>query len=387
MSDSKPLIFYDRSRVTTDWKCRRARYLGYEYQGKGLTSGGIHLELFMGTTIHDALSGIANGVDIEAIALAAKQQLSDALFSASQSEPGIDQFIAEQTALTEGLVRGFHRHVWPRLLAQYPTIVAVEQEMTFRHNEAGQPDPDGTFWFMSKPDLILEDKEGNLFYIEYKSTSSNKDTWVNSWQDAVQLHSTCRAVEQTLGRPVTGVVVQGLYKGYQAYNKQNSPFCYTYHRPGVPPFNKPEHRYEYAAGYKRYPVWLKDGGIKEWVENMPENMLTEQFPQTPPIFINDKLVDAFFRQRAEREAEIALASRGAENPDPAVGQLILDMSFDQDFSQCRPSFGKGCQFRKICHGRGGDPLQLGFSYRQPHHDPEVELWAAREKALDNPTNA
>lgn len=373
-----PLKIYDRSRVVTDWNCRRQRFYAYEYEGKGLTSAGMHLELYLGTVLHDALSGIAQGVCIDDLATAAKQQLSDAIISNGAVEPGIELFAAEQCALTEGLIRGFHRHVWPALIEQYPNVVAVEQEMAFRHDIEGQLDPNGDFLFMSKPDLILEDKEGNLFYIEYKSTSSNKDAWVNSWQDAVQLHSTCRAVEATLGRPVTAVVVQGLYKGYSAYNKQNSPFCYSYHRPGVPPFNKAEFRYDYMGGFKKYPTWMMPNGVKGWVEGMSDQLLAEQFPRTPPIFINESLIDAFFRQRAEREMEIHAAREGTRN-NPQLTPMLLDMSFPQSFDKCRPSFGKGCQFRGICHG-SGVPDQIGpgerYDWRKPHHDPEVELQKA-----------
>jgi hypothetical protein len=367
------IVLYDRSRVTTDWRCPRSRYWGYEYQGKGITSGNIHLELYMGTAIHDALGAIATfqknveAVNIDLIATTAKTQMVQALLAQMDGEDEYEAttFANEQAALVEGLVRGYYRHVWPRLLQQYPTIISIEQEMTYEHDN---------LTFMARPDLIMADTEGNLFYIEYKSTSSKREDWINSWNTAIQLHSSVRAAEATLGEPITAVVVQGLYKGYPAYGKQSSPFCYAYFKTGNPPFTEASYSYEYKAGYKRTPTWELDGGVKQWVEDMPDAVLADQFPQTPPIFINDDLLNAFFRQRAEREPEIAVVSKGLLDPDlkSVFRDQLLDMAFPQKFDQCVPGWGKPCQFRMLCHGVIDDPLKAGFEYRIPHHALELE---------------
>lgn len=361
MSNTKPLILYDRSRVTTDWSCPRKRYWNFEHEGKGITADRHALELFLGTVLHDGLAAIAaNTIPIDEIALAAHDEVIMGL-------PDDEQFANEQAALVEGLLRGFSRHIWPRFSAQY-TVVAVEKELLFPHDGMG---------FMSKPDLLVRDKEGNLWYVEYKSTSTNKEQWVNSWTTAIQLHSSIRAVEHELGEKVTGIIVQGLYKGYVSYGKQTSPFCYGYYKPGNPPFSTDQWRYTWDRGFNKYPVWQKAGGLKAWVDNMPDDLLQEQFPQVPPIFINERLIDAFFRQRGDREIEIRLARQGLMNPDndPSVKQTLLDMAFPQRWDQCAPSFGKPCQFRKLCHsGMDADPLSAGFVYREPHHTPEMEQW-------------
>lgn len=366
--DSKPLVLYDRSRVTTDWQCPRKRYWQYEYEGRGVVSSNTHLELFMGTTIHDGLAAIAAFQDegvkvpIDTIAEAAHKQMVEALLAETTGEVDEINFAEEQAALVEGLLRGFYKHVWSRLIKSYPVIKCIEREMTYEHNG---------MVFMSRPDLVVADSDGNNWYIEYKSTSSKKDGWVNSWTTAVQLHSTIRAIEATIGEKVTGVIVQGLYKGYESYGKQNSPFCYAYHRQGSPPFTKTETIYEYRAGFKRIPTWNLEGGVKKWVDGMSEEMLTEQFPQTPPIFVKDDLIDAFFAQRAVREREIDLALQMMEFAPEAQYEL-LNTSFPQKFDQCYPYFGKPCSYVRMCHGNVRDPLSNGFEWRQGHHQLEVE---------------
>ena len=358
--------YYDRSRTVTDWSCARKRYWNYEFDGKGIVPNTTALELFLGTTVHDGLAAVAHGVAIDDIAGTAWKETFDGLIELdmTSSEDEAMAFAKEQASLVEGLLRGFNRHVWPQLMAEYPTIVAVEKEMTYKHNG---------LTFMSKPDLVLEGPDGTVVYVEYKTTSSKKDSWINSWNTAVQLHSTMRAIKETMNVDVTGVIVQGLYKGYESYGKQSSPFCYAYRRAANPPFVKEEIGYEYKAGFRRFPIWELPGGVQKWVETMPIEILRDQFPRTPLIFINDELVERFFAQRATREMEIAMAMEMVKDTDDEEAKTqILDVSFPQKFDQCIPSFGRPCIYRNLCFNRVTSPLSQGYTYREPHHAPELE---------------
>lgn len=366
---NKIIRLLDRTRTVADWKCPRARYWGYEYMGRGITKSATSLELFMGITIHDALAAIATAPDlsIDTIAEAAQIQMYEELIRIAGETvmPEHVEFAREQAALTEGLIRGFHKHVWPRLMDQYPTIVAVEQEMEYNLYE----DDNLHLIFMTKPDLIVEDLEGNLVYLEYKSTSSKKASWINSWDTQVQLHSSILATEATIGRKPEFVQIVGLYKGYESYGKQSSPFCYAYKKAGNPPFTKDIISYDYKAGLRRSATWEMPGGVKAWVEGMPDNVLTDQFPMTAPIPVNDDLVQAFFKQRVYRETEITTAAQVGEYDSPETG---LDKVYPQRFDQCKPSFGWSCGFNKLCHGHVSDPLTEGFELRTPHHQKELE---------------
>lgn len=365
-----PLIVYDRSRVTTDWRCPRLRFLQYDLEGKGIVPSHQHLELFLGTQIHDGLSAIAHGVDIDAICQAAVDQVMESLLDATNGEVNGEIFAHEQSSLVEGLLRGFYKHTWPRLMETYPKILFIEEEMKYEHNG---------LVFMSRPDLVLEGPDGPV-YIEYKSTGSKKEEWINSWETAIQLHSTVKAIEHTKGIKCVGAIVQGLYKGWVAYGKQTSPMCYAYLRKGNPPFTKDEVSYEYKAGLKKYPTWELEGGVKRWVEEMPDTVLQDQFPQTPMIFIKDDMVERFFNQRDIREHEIKLAKQilEAHKEDKEASTGLLDAAFPQRFDQCTPSFGKPCQMKRICHGGVENPLENGFEFRVPHHELEIEIWKERE---------
>lgn len=370
MTSSSPLILWDRSRATTDWQCPRKRYWGYEYDGQGLRSEEEGLNLFLGGVFHDGFAAIATlhtageAVDINLISTLAGKQVLDAL----STSPEKLLFAQEQSCMIEGLLRGFYRHQWPKLLEKYPVILFVEKEIAYIHNG---------LMLMSKPDLLLATSDGSeTVYVEYKSTNSKREEWIAGWETAVQLHSTVRAVKQTLGIEVNSVIVQGLYKGYVSYGKQSSVFCYAYKRNSSPPFNREEVSYEYKPGMKRVPVWELEGGVKAWVTGMPEEILAANFPQTPPIFVNDYLIDRFFAQREIREVEINIASRLLCSPDKNPGdsdgnQRLLDRVFPQRFDQCR-AWNRDCEFLRLCHSRVDNPLQSGYIYRVPHHQPELD---------------
>jgi hypothetical protein len=356
---------YSRSAVVTDWKCPRKRYLQYELDGRGIVNPHSSLELALGTTVHDGLAGIALGVPIQEAASVQGYAMYQSLVPTVNPTDAEILFGNEQAALVEGLLRGFYRHMWPRLQAAYPEVVMVEKELLYPH--------DGLL-FMAKPDLVARDPEGVLWYVEYKTTSYKHEGWVNQWDTAVQLHSSIRAIEAELGEKVGGVVVQGLYKGYESYGKQSSPFCYAYSRQGNPPFSRTEIRYEYAAGFKRAPTWELDGGVAKWVEDMPEGIIADQFPQAPPIYAKDDLIDTFFNQRATREKEIQLATHMITiyKDNEAAVKGVMDVCFPQKFDQCKPGWknNKPCEYARICHGSVPNPLESGYEYRVSHHEAE-----------------
>lgn len=360
---TNPLIYYSRSAVVSDWVCPRKRYWNYEYAGRGINPMASPLALQMGILIHDGLAAITANIDIDTIADAANAQLKGMLLE-GQDFPSTENihFAEEQAALVEGLLRGYHRHIWPQLQEDYE-VVACEKEMIYEH--------DGLH-FLSKPDLLLRNKEsGDLIYVEFKSTSSVKEQWMASWQTAVQLHSSIKAVEATLGETVSQVIVQGLNKGYVSqYNRQESILIYGYFKAGQPPFQKDTWSYVYRAGLKKEPIWKREGGVKQWIAEMPENILSQQLPITPPIFINRDLVDAFFRQRAVREHDIRLARDWLlEHPDD---KDMIDRFFPQHFEQCTPGWGTGCSYRKLCHGNIQEPLAAGYELRHSHHQLEED---------------
>lgn len=351
------------TRISADSTCPRSRYWSYEADGTGYEPPDTGIELFIGTTVHDCIAAIINNsAPIDTIADAANKQVFDALLQGLEHDDDSINYAHEQATLVEGMVRGFDKHVWPILSKLYPKVVAIEHECKY--------DKDGIS-FIRRPDCLAEDTEGNLCYLEWKTSSSKNDKWIASWSTAVQLHATVRAVEQTFGRPVQHVQVIGLYKGYNGFGgKNNSPFTHIYRSEASPPFVKEMLSYEYRKGLRKFPVWELNGGQKRNIEGMPANVLADQFPMTAPIYVNDDLIEAWIRQSALREREVIMAKSLAESPD--LQQIVMDGTFPQRFDKCVPAWGRACQFRNLCFGRAdANPLQMGYTVRQTREEKEA----------------
>lgn len=381
---NKP-IYHSRPRAEADWRCPRYRYFSYEWDATGLDADIETIEMFFGTSIHDATAVIAQmwkasqAVDIDLIATTTATQVREGVLALAVGTDDQREVLAnEQACLAEGLVRGFYRHQWPLIMKRWPRILAIEADVTYRHDHEGNPDPDGKFEFLAKPDLVVESEDGSeRVYIEYKTTSSKREEWINSWDKQVQVHGTREAIKSTLGIDCTGVVVQGFYKGYESYGKLATPLAYAYHRWGNPPFSQTETVYEYKAGYRRYPVWELEGGCKKWVDNMPSEVLMEQFPETPTIFPDPAYTRAFFAQRAIRELDIRfgrdVAKAAKDAGDLKSLESVLTVTFPQKFRECKQARRNGeCPMLHLCFGDIKDPLKAGMSPRTPHHKAEID---------------
>lgn len=374
------LIFHSRPRAQADWKCNRARFYAYDFEG-GIVKDNLSVDLFIGSTLHDALAAIASQhlagkVDITKIATISRESVYNTLYEYIKGQKkGEDGqiFALEQATLVDALIRGFYKITWPNLIAQYPKVLFVEQEMIYPH--------DGNMIFMAKPDqvisLILESEDGGNIYLEFKSTSNKKLEWINSWNKNIQVHATMKVIEHHIKKEVLGTIIQGLYKGYTSYGKFSSQLVYCYKRAGNPPFITPQISAEWKAGSKRFPIWELDGGAEEWIETIPIEILADQFPRTPLIFPDESLTKAFFSQRTIREREVQDAIALLENPGITAEkrEQILNTYFPQNFDACAPAWGSGCQYYNICHGPAReDPLSHGFLVRDRNHEqPYVDL--------------
>ena len=127
----------------------RRRFLQYHYGGKGLTEVRISLPLRIGSIVHDVIEEMAQEGNWET-----EMNAHLCAFAEDMREAGFEEhFKAEQGALVEGMLRGFHRYRWPRIKERCPGgVFAAEMETVI---DLG----DGV-GFMVKPDLLMLDAGG-----------------------------------------------------------------------------------------------------------------------------------------------------------------------------------------------------------------------------------
>lgn len=368
--DTQPLIFFDRTRRSVDGTCRRRRWWAFEYEGRGISPRARALYFDIGDIIHKALAQLLRQEAEQ------EETIRDAVegFRGQVAATLPAEKLEEQCALIEGMLRGWCRAVLPRLLAEY-NVLHVETEFPYRVRDGAVPIEMGV-----TPDALLERKsDRTVWYREHKTSGSLDARWFPQWPKAIQLHSTAHIVGERMGRPVEGVIVGGLYKGYEnrkAGGRQESIWCYGYTRPGNT--GGPEILYEWKAGARKVPTWTQPGGVRGWVEQMPDPVVADQFAETPPIYLNAYLVERFFAQSAYRETEIRMGrAQYYATSDASIREGILDTYFPQNFDACAPPIGAPCPYGDCCFNPviAGNPLATGlYVPRVPHHalDPVAQ---------------
>jgi hypothetical protein len=364
------LLFLDRTRNSTDLKCRRMRYWAFEWRRRGISARLRGVPLEMGSIIHDALAHLLEGREIDEVAAEAVTRHQKAQ---DEGKLGLaEERVLESQVLLEGMLRGWHRFVLPRILSEYH-VIKVEGEVIYDFLGCR---------LGAKPDVLLRRKgDQTLWYVEWKTTSTMSPEYFNSWTKAVQLHAGALGVARTIGEEIAGAIVFCIYKGYwnKKYRRQESIFCY-----GYGPRDNGDHAfpqrlaYEYKPGLIKYPIV----DIKRWVAEMPEDVLSEQFADTGPVLLDERLCEAWLRQTAIREKEIDHAVNLIElAASPEAREEILDRYFQQNFNECLPAFGGfRCSYHDACHVKhiGEDPIGSGiFDLREAHHTTDP-VWMVEE---------
>ncbi len=373
---TSPLPFYTRTARTQDEKCRRSRYWLTECptsKGKtGVVPSATSMALEEGILFHEVMTSVLLAKDPHVFELA----VADAVDRLRvEVEWASERQRMEQTTMVEGLMRAAYRSVRPRILDEYD-VIKVEQEMPFEHDGVVQG---------QKPDAILRRKaDSALIQLDWKSSGLISPAFFNSWETAVQFQWGPVAITKHLGEPCEAVMIQVLYKGRMDGDDLSSIFAYGYAPATRPPGSKLS--YAYVKGLRKYPVWLEPGGIKTWVEEMPDDILMKWLPETRPVSSKTAIVEASLRQAALREKQIARGSdllQMTEQQVHAIGtedwletrQGIMDEIFPQSFSMCTPVVGFPCAYKPLCVNpvAARDPERHGFMPREPHHTSETKL--------------
>lgn len=338
----EPVEFVGRkfsyTRCEKDDQCQRARYLGREWGGTGLMAVKAGWPLVYGNILHSFLETFAKSGQIDLKAVTEKVHTQG-------QEAGFDGIACRDwTALMQGHLLGFKRTVWPALMSEYE-VMDTERWIEWEPKEG--------FLFRARQDLLLTNKfDGHIAYVDYKTTSTDKPQWIASWAKSVQLHSSMYAIKQAQGIDVQRAIVIGFYKGYQDKKTkvQRSPFTYgyaNYEYSMVPSF---KYDYQRGKGWELFsPLDGYEDGMEGWVANMPIPTLTEQFPQTAPIFPRNDIAETWFRQQLIREAEVGDAMlRLWQSQSVEEITTILDTHFKQNFKHCQPPYGYDCEFAPVC---------------------------------------
>jgi len=426
----------DRSRYETGLShCPRERWLGTAWtNGYGLRKKATGLALATGTTYHDGLRPILEFAretgrvpDLAkqaALVMPALQTFLDQCrrrnVDLGVPEDRAHVIANEQVTLAAGLCYAWTQRVLPWIL-QGGRILDIEREdvvvvgctcgLGDRVGSAEQHDARecGGIGWQTRPDFIHEDQGGSLTYHDFKGTGWLNDGWKNSWPYKIQVMAGALGAEQRLGRPITQVMIHGLYKGRRAgaYNPetrkydgekmQQSDLCYAYWAEPNPPFIEGGWRIERPTGkgatqWKKRGTWEYPGGMWRWFEQLPVERLDACLVLVGPFSVKAGRLDSFLRQMVEQER------RWAEVEHALYEMLLIchgdwtDPRYRAELDRLVPQsndcyrFGHPCQMLAICDEEPGweRPLEIGYELRRPHHAPELEQM--RSRGLEPPVD-
>jgi hypothetical protein len=391
------IIFFQRSGVNSLQKCPRKRWWEYEYMGRGLTGILKYLPLEAGGAVHSGLEQFLMGKPVQE-AVDEAHRVYDLAVVAS----GVDltlyegqdpqRVVDEHRAIVEALIRAFAAVELQPLLANYE-VVTLEREVAKDFTLAGH-----TLRLLGRIDALLRRRsDGSQFILNFKTASMLGKKWVDEWQHDSQVITEVLAAEPSLG-PIAGVIIYGLVKGRrQEYPPEsgnwyhNTPLAHAWRRSGTSPTGGDEWaaRYEtngkrLGKGFRKESVWDNyPGGIKAWVAMLAAtdpDLLREQFVQLPPITRQPSDVTEWEQMVLPREVDIHMAAAKLKELEQkgldATATAVWNSEFPKHTSGGNCVWPSRCPCYQLCFGAAAaDPLNSGFTLREPNHPDEGSRWS------------
>jgi hypothetical protein len=424
------LKLIDRSRRETGLaKCARDRWLTTAFtNGYGIRRRVEALPLATGATIHEAFKPILEYAmqqsrpvtPDEIIDLTFRDGVWDRfwekgnkkLIDLGVTDPTLHLLsLNEQLALGKGLVYAWSTQMLPWVMSQQRIIQVEQEEIAVVGCTCGLGDQFGTaeqhdqrncagFGYQCRGDFFTMPLSGDsIVYHDFKSTGWLNEGWREGWRYKIQVAASGIAAERRIGRPVTHVVIHGLYKGKRQrdYNpdtgkydlgpwKQNSDLTYMHYKAANPPMWEDQWSYAKPTGkgartdWGKRGSWEYPGGTWKFLKDMPPELLQAQCLIAGPFEVNRHLLGNYLEslvtderrwQSVEQQLYDCLVKDAGGDWSTPKFQSKLNELVPQSWDCYR--FGKPCDKLGICHRHAGweDPLSNGYQLRRPHHEPEL----------------
>lgn len=349
----KTIYLIDRSGADLDDKCGMAYWWNRLEGDIGIVSNEENEALEVGKEIHDDLSVIAEAEDPDA----AGSGLADKIVGGVQEGLGRE--------------RAYRRAGWAVAFAKYiePTIrkswenVQTEAELILDRSP---------LWVPVTPDRVLRNRtfKDCIVYKEYKSTISASKKWLDSWKYSIQLHLGMKALEEETGTKPAYAQIMGLMKGDQRDGRLHHPYVWGYYNSHTGEWT---HDYTKARGanWGPAPVWEYPEGIVEWVTKVGEEVAISQFPHSPPVMLNERMLNLWVGRKQARMQQVAQVK------DMCKDDLgMRNVFFEMRTGHCNPAFGFSCPYQLACWNASVNKNPLGsgeYITRTPHHEVEIML--------------
>jgi hypothetical protein len=371
VDDSKvsgKILLMDRSGAELDDDCGMAFFWNRVWKGGDAKAGIVPakeaLYYQVGRETHEDLHAVA---EMEDLSVPAIEERVRELTVGLTAEDRLDIDLMERLYRRIGWFAAQALFIEPRTRMEFETVFCEDEIILDRE----------PLWVPITPDRVLRHRETKkLRYREYKSTAYASGKWTGSWPFAIQLHLGMKALEEELGEPIEFAQIMGLHKGYVGTDGLSHPYVWAYRNLKTGAWTHEWAKAVPRADWERKPVWEYPDGPVKWVLTLGEEVAYSQFPQSPPVFLNEDMVSNWLTRKTARAKEIALFGETAQFDDK-----LRNVIFQQHTKKCRPAFGDQCPYLPLCWNKsmGERPLEKGFVPRVPHHETEI-LWLEEIKS-------
>jgi hypothetical protein len=372
------MIRSERSRIETRQKCVKERFLGYHYDGQGLTKKGAKYEAAFGAIVHNALAfALTNPKDAQHDpfwSFPFRVKIKEAVLT-HLGEPEGSHTCTEQIALLRFLVEGWIKQRLPYILKEFE-VMEVETEMhVVLLPEKYLPTPlANTMQPVHLPlrmDCLLRRKsDGLLFILDFKTTGRASEDWNVNLDNSLQSHLYITGAEEIYGEPVAGIFYEGLVKGYREMDKaKSSPFNGQVIQYGSPLYGwvKDGIIGEYKPGAQRAFLPTKYVDFRGFINSVPN--LREWFPSTipwRPLDIPKQVASVIVNENVFHHNLSTYNSIHVGDPNKEMYENVL---FEQSLGNCfKYGARHPCQFVEICHNKlSPDAYSSVYDKREDHH--------------------
>jgi hypothetical protein len=356
----KTIYVTDRSAADLDDKCGMAFWWNRIQDDIGIVPASEHDALTVGKEIHDDLQRIAEAEDPaeEAEKIAAQ---------VTQVPDGALPLAKEKAYRRAGWAIAFALYIEPTIRKNWENV-RVEGELILDRTP---------LWVPVTPDRVLRHKEqrGLYQYKEYKSSITANKNWLDSWRYSIQLQIGLKAIEEETGIKPGYAQIMALIKGDERDGRLRHPYTWGYYNSSTREWT---HDYAKArsSAWDLRPVWEFPEGISGWVKHCGNEVAESQFPHTPPVTLNERMLNLWVARKQARMQQINIVRESCK-----VDPVMRNVFFEMRTNQCRPAFGAPCPYQMACWNSGVNKNPLGsgeYVKRTPHHEVEILLRKERD---------
>lgn len=195
--------------------------------------------------------------------------------------------------------------------------------------------------------LLRNRQNGQVEHREFVLTGSANAKWRESWEWNIRPHLTLLAIREGLGQKIDFCRIIGLNTGFTS----SVPGAQLHHPYVYGHFNKTTGEWSHlfkltdedGGSWVERPVWEYGLTLIEWVIKVGATVADQQFPLSPKIPLNQRVVNLWLQRRLFRERHLQSMKVTAQD-----NMYLRNLHFPMKTEACAPIHSAPCAFKDLC---------------------------------------